>query len=166
MQGINTKAIGSEKLDSTGFTSKNDLNSHSGLIKEYKKLSIQLKQLQILERRTINQVTGLRQEETEALNNIQKYSNLEAPRSEATVKMSELSGTLQELEDKKRVTENVVDEARKRNQEIKISLKSNETYRQISHLEDKLVDLIKENKSLQEVVEQLQKVMLTLIKHG
>lgn len=157
MQGINTKSLGSDKLDSSGFTAKNDLNSHSGLIKEYKKLSIQLKQLQILEKRTINQLTGLRQEETEALSNIQKYSNLEVPRSEATVKMSELSSVLQELEDKKRVTENVVDEARKRNQEIKINLKSNETYRQISHLEDKLVDLIKENKSLQDFVEQLQK---------
>lgn len=152
------KSLGSDKLESSGFTAKNDLNSHTGLIKEYKKLSIQLKQLQILEKRTINQLTGLRQEETEALHNIQKYSNLEAPRSEATVKMSELTGVLQELEDKKRVTENVVDEARKRNQEIKINLKSNETYRQISHLEDKLVDLIKENKSLQDFVEQLQKV--------
>ncbi|XP_065077993.1 intraflagellar transport protein 74 homolog [Ochlerotatus camptorhynchus] len=157
LQGINMKSMGSDKLESSGFTAKNDLNSHTGLIKEYKKLSIQLKQLQILEKRTINQLTGLRQEETDALNNIQKYSNLEAPRSEATVKMSELTGVLQELEDKKRVTENVVDEARKRNQEIKINLKSNETYRQISHLEDKLVDLIKENKSLQDFVEQLQK---------
>uniref|UniRef100_A0A8D8PFU9 Intraflagellar transport protein 74 homolog n=2 Tax=Culex pipiens TaxID=7175 RepID=A0A8D8PFU9_CULPI len=157
LQGINMKTLGSERLESAGFTAKNDLNSHSGLIKEYKKLGIQLKQLQILEKRTIGQLSELRQEETEALGNIQKYSNLEAPRSEAIVKMSELTGTLQELEDKKRVTENVVDEAKKRNQEIKINLKSNETYRQISHLEDKLVDLIKENKSMQDVVEQLQK---------
>ncbi|KAL1404604.1 hypothetical protein pipiens_018799 [Culex pipiens pipiens] len=157
LQGINMKTLGSDRLESAGFTAKNDLNSHSGLIKEYKKLGIQLKQLQILEKRTIGQLSELRQEETEALGNIQKYSNLEAPRSEAIVKMSELTGTLQELEDKKRVTENVVDEAKKRNQEIKINLKSNETYRQISHLEDKLVDLIKENKSMQDVVEQLQK---------
>ncbi|KAL9705728.1 hypothetical protein quinque_009246 [Culex quinquefasciatus] len=157
LQGINMKTLGSERLESAGFTAKNDLNSHSGLIKEYKKLGIQLKQLQILEKRTIGQLSELRQEETEALGNIQKFSNLEAPRSEAIVKMSELTGTLQELEDKKRVTENVVDEAKKRNQEIKINLKSNETYRQISHLEDKLVDLIKENKSMQDVVEQLQK---------
>ncbi|XP_055591662.1 intraflagellar transport protein 74 homolog [Uranotaenia lowii] len=157
LQGINMKSLGSDKLDSSGFTAKNDLNSHAGLMKEYKKLSIQLKQLQILEKRTISQLNGLRQEENDALNNIQKFSNLEAPRSEATIKMSDLSGTLQELEDKKRVTENVVDEAQKRNQEIKINLKSNETYRQISHLEDKLIDLMKENKNLQEVVEQLQK---------
>ncbi|XP_039436374.1 intraflagellar transport protein 74 homolog [Culex pipiens pallens] len=157
LQGINMKTLGSDRLESAGFTAKNDLNSHSGLIKEYKKLGIQLKQLQILEKRTIGQLSELRQEETEALGNIQKFSNLEAPRSEAIVKMSELTGTLQELEDKKRVTENVVDEAKKRNQEIKINLKSNETYRQISHLEDKLVDLIKENKSMQDVVEQLQK---------
>lgn len=157
------KTLGSERLESAGFTAKNDLNSHSGLIKEYKKLGIQLKQLQILEKRTIGQLSELRQEETEALGNIQKFSNLEAPRSEAIVKMSELTGTLQELEDKKRVTENVVDEAKKRNQEIKINLKSNETYRQISHLEDKLVDLIKENKSMQDVVEQLQKVCKLLV---
>ncbi|XP_058835728.1 intraflagellar transport protein 74 homolog [Topomyia yanbarensis] len=157
LQGINTQALGTDKLESSGFTAKNDLNSHSGLMKEYKKLSIQLKQLQILEKRTVSQLSGLRQDEADALNNIQKYSNLEAPRSEAIEKMNELTSTLQELEDKKRVTENVVDEARKRNQEIKINLKSNETYRQISHLEDKLIDLMKENKILQEVVEQLQK---------
>lgn len=163
LQGINMKTLGSDRLESAGFTAKNDLNSHSGLIKEYKKLGIQLKQLQILEKRTIGQLSELRQEETEALGNIQKFSNLEAPRSEAIVKMSELTGTLQELEDKKRVTENVVDEAKKRNQEIKINLKSNETYRQISHLEDKLVDLIKENKSMQDVVEQLQKVCKLLV---
>ncbi|XP_055629492.1 intraflagellar transport protein 74 homolog isoform X2 [Toxorhynchites rutilus septentrionalis] len=157
LQGINMKTLGAEKLESAGFTAKNDLSSHTGLMKEYKKLCIQLKQLQILEKRTVGQLNGLRQEEAETLNNIQKYNNLEAPRSEAIVKMNELSSVLQELEDKKRVTENVVDEARKRNQEIKINLKGNETYRQISHLEDKLVDLIKENKSMQEMVEQLQK---------
>ncbi|XP_055536031.1 intraflagellar transport protein 74 homolog isoform X1 [Wyeomyia smithii] len=155
LQGINMESLGSDRLESSGFTSKNDLNSHAGLIKEYKKLGIQLKQLQILEKRTVGQLNGLREEESDALNNIHKYTNLEAPRSEAIVKMNELTEVLQELEDKKRVTENVVDEARKRNQEIKIELKSNETYRQISHLEDKLIDLIKENKGLQEIVDQL-----------
>ncbi|XP_053685991.1 intraflagellar transport protein 74 homolog [Sabethes cyaneus] len=156
LQGVNMESLGPDRLGSTGFTSKNDLNSHAGLMKEYNKLGIQLKQLQILEKRTVSQLNGLRQEESEALNNIHKYSNLEAPRSEAIVKMNELTEVLQELEDKKRVTENVVDEANKRNQEIKIELKSNETYRQISHLEDKLVDLMKENKGLQEIVEQLR----------
>ncbi|XP_058461923.1 intraflagellar transport protein 74 homolog [Malaya genurostris] len=154
LQGVSMQSLGSEKLE---FTAKNDLNSHVGLTKEYKKLGIQLKQLQILEKRTVKQLDELRTNETDALNNIHKYNNLEAPRSEAIVKMNELTGALQELEDKRRVTENVVEEARKRNQEIKINLKSNDTYRQISHLEDKLLDLMKENKTLQEVVDQLQK---------
>uniref|UniRef100_A0AAG5DF11 Intraflagellar transport 74 n=1 Tax=Anopheles atroparvus TaxID=41427 RepID=A0AAG5DF11_ANOAO len=156
LQGINMKGLGVDKLDGDGFASKNDLNSHTGLMKEYKKLGIQLKQLQLLEKRTGLQLLALRQEETEALHNIQKYTNLEVPRSEAIVKMNDLSSTLQELDDKKRITENVVEEARNRNQEVKINLKSNETYRQISHLEDKLVDLLKENKSLQSTVDQMQ----------
>ncbi|XP_053665018.1 intraflagellar transport protein 74 homolog [Anopheles marshallii] len=156
LQGINMKGIGGDKPEGNGFTSKNDLNSHSGLMKEYKKLGIQLKQLQILEKRTMQQVNSLRQEETEALQNIQKYANLEIPRADAIMKMNDLTSILQELEDKKRVTENVVDESRNRNHEIKVSLKSNDTYRQISHLEDKLVDLMKENKVLQETVDQMQ----------
>uniref|UniRef100_A0A182YI62 Uncharacterized protein n=1 Tax=Anopheles stephensi TaxID=30069 RepID=A0A182YI62_ANOST len=157
LQGINMKGIGYDKLEG-GFTSKNDLNSHSGLIKEYKKLGIQLKQLQILEKRTMQQVNALRQEETEALQNIQKYANLEVPRADAIVKMNDLTAVLQEMEDKKRVTENVVEEARNRNHEIKFSLKSNDTYRQISHLEDKLVDLMKESKTLQEAINHMQQV--------
>ena len=40
---------------------------------------------------------------------------------------------------------------------MKDQLKGNETYRQISHLEDKLSDLSKENKQLHEVVEELNK---------
>uniref|UniRef100_A0A182WAT4 Intraflagellar transport 74 n=1 Tax=Anopheles minimus TaxID=112268 RepID=A0A182WAT4_9DIPT len=156
LQGINMKGIGGDKLDGNGFTSKNDLNSHSGLMKEYKKLGIQLKQLQLLEKRTMQQVNSLRQEETEALQNIQKYANLEIPRADAIVKMNDLTSVLEEMEDKKRVTENVVDEARNRNLEIKVSLKSNDTYRQISHLEDKLVDFMKENKILQEAVNEMQ----------
>uniref|UniRef100_A0A182JZ19 Uncharacterized protein n=1 Tax=Anopheles christyi TaxID=43041 RepID=A0A182JZ19_9DIPT len=156
LQGINMNGIGDGKLDGNGFTSKNDLNSHSGLMKEYKKLGIQLKQLQILEKRTVQQVNSLRQEETEALQSIQKYANLEIPRSDAIAKMNDLTSILQEMEDKKRVTENVVEEARNRNHELKINLKSNDTYRQISHLEDKLVDLLKENKILQEAVSHMQ----------
>uniref|UniRef100_A0A182HX00 Uncharacterized protein n=1 Tax=Anopheles arabiensis TaxID=7173 RepID=A0A182HX00_ANOAR len=158
MQGINMNGMYDAKLEGNGFTSKNDLNSHSGLMKEYKKLGIQLKQLQILEKRTVQQMNSLRQEETEALQSIQKYANLEIPRSEAIAKMNELTTILQEMEDKKRVTENVVDEARNRNHEIKINLKSNDTYRQISHLEDKLIDLMKDNKVLQETVKNIQQV--------
>lgn len=37
------------------------------------------------------------------------------------------------------------------------SLRNNETYRQISHLEDKFSDLLKENKVLHEAVDQLKR---------
>lgn len=59
---------------------------------------------------------------------------------------------------KKRVTENVVEESLRRNEELRNQLKSNETYRQISHLEEKLNDIVEENKTLQETFDQLRKV--------
>ncbi|KFB43454.1 hypothetical protein ZHAS_00011292 [Anopheles sinensis] len=161
LQGINMKGFRgdkSDKLDNEEIISKNDLSSHAGLIKEYKKLSIVLKQLQILEKRTREQVNALRKEETDATHLIQKYMNLEIPRSTAIIKMNDLSSALQELDDKKRVTDNVVEEARSRHQELKVKLKSNETYRQLSHLEEKLIDILKENKSLQCTFDQLQQV--------
>jgi intraflagellar transport protein 74 len=40
------------------------------------------------------------------------------------------------------------------------SLRNNETYRQISHMEDKLSDLLKDNKSLQTTINELNKVIL------
>lgn len=56
---------------------KNDLSSHDGLLKEYKKLSIQLKQLQILEKRTRTQFDNLKNEEIQILDEIDKFNNLE-----------------------------------------------------------------------------------------
>lgn len=56
------------------------------------------------------------------------------------------------------MTENVVDESQKRNEEIKEQLKSNENYRQISHLEEKLSDIIEETKAATTTLDQLQKV--------
>jgi intraflagellar transport protein 74 len=38
------------------------------------------------------------------------------------------------------------------------SLRSNETYRQISHMEEKLNDLMKDNKLMQRIVDELNAV--------
>lgn len=136
------------------FQAKNDLNSHNGLLKEYKKLAIQLKQLQVLEKRTTSQLNALLQEEAAIVNEIEQYGNLQTLRSEAVNNMEELTNALEELQKKKTVTANVVKESHKRTHELKEHLRSNETYRQISHLEEKLTDLIKESKVLQESVNE------------
>lgn len=163
VQGINLKT--SIQTTDKVMNEKNDLNSHNGLLKEYKKLSIQLKQLQILEKRTITQLNNLKMDENNSLNDIQKYSNLTSLRSEATTKLEELSTILEELRDRKRVTESVVEDMEKRNYEIKENLRANETYRQISHLEEKLGDMIKDNKTLQMAVDELIKVTIFKIFH-
>lgn len=62
------------------------------------------------------------------------------------------------MKHKKEVTEKVVEEAQQRNDEIKEQLKSNENYRQISHLEERLSDIIDETKSATTTLDQLQKV--------
>jgi intraflagellar transport protein 74 len=74
LQGVNLKASSIGKLD---FQGKNDLGSHDGLNKEYKKLSIQLKQLQLLEKRTREQLQTMRDEERELMRDIQRFSNLD-----------------------------------------------------------------------------------------
>lgn len=83
---------------------------------------------------------------------------IKALRSEAAKKIELLSSRLEELKHKKRVTEDVVEGAVKRNDEIKHQLQSNENYRQISHLEERLADLISEGKTLQTTHDQLKKV--------
>ena len=40
------------------------------------------------------------------------------------------------------------------------TLRNNETYRQISHMEEKLSDILKDNKSLQASVDDLNKVCM------
>lgn len=79
-------------------------------------------------------------------------------RAEAGEKYEQASAQLADLKHKKEVTANVVEEARQRNDEIKEQLKSNENYRQISHLEERLSDIIEETKSLTSTLDQLQKV--------
>lgn len=56
---------------------KNDLSSQNGLLKEYKKLSIQLKQLQILEKKHSTQLEQLKAEERSLVDEIQKNSQLD-----------------------------------------------------------------------------------------
>lgn len=75
LQGINLKNYGISK--SSILNEKNDLSSHDGLLKEYKKLSIQLKQLQILEKRTKDQRKELNEEEVSVNTEIDKFSNLD-----------------------------------------------------------------------------------------
>lgn len=104
------------------FNEKNDLNSHGGLIKEYSKLQIQLKQLKILEKRMWKQLDDLHKEEDNLLQDIYKYNNVDLLRNEYAVKYEELSTNLQEFKDKKRVTENVVAENERRNKAIKVCL--------------------------------------------
>lgn len=120
LQGINTKFSSNIKLNPSAFNEKNDLNSHGGLLKEYGKLQIQLKQLSLLEKRMQKQLSELHQNENALLLNMQKYNNLEVLRNEYASKYEELSTNLQELKDKKRVTENVVVENERRNHSIKV----------------------------------------------
>lgn len=75
LQGINLKSYGITK--SSILNEKNDLSSHDGLLKEYKKLSIQLKQLQILEKRTKDQRGELKEDEVLVNEEINKFNNLE-----------------------------------------------------------------------------------------
>lgn len=73
LQGMNASNLGKSDL----LNEKNDLNSQSGLVNEYKRMSVQLKQLQIMEKRTSKQVHDLRREETEILGEIQRFRDLE-----------------------------------------------------------------------------------------
>lgn len=86
----------------------------------------------------------------------------QALRLEAAKKIEVLSSRLEELKHKKRVTEDVVEGAIRRNDEIKDQLQSNENYRQISHLEERLADMMAEGKTLQSTRDQMKKVFLPM----
>lgn len=73
MNGINLKTLG---LSKTALDDNNDLTSEDGMLKEYKRLSIHLKQLQILKKRTADQVQGYSQESMELNTDIEKFGNL------------------------------------------------------------------------------------------
>lgn len=74
MQGSNLKSYGISR--SSMMDEKNDLSSHDGLLREYKRLGIQLKQLQILEKRTGDQLKELRLGEATVREEILKFTNL------------------------------------------------------------------------------------------
>lgn len=123
LQGMSSKVDGNIKIRSSIFNDNpQNLNSHDGLVKEYGKLQIQLKQLKILEKRIKKQIDDLKNVEVELLDDIQKFNNLNSLRDEYTAKYTEISTALQELKDKKRVTENVVKDSEKRNNSIKVEM--------------------------------------------
>jgi len=109
---------------STSILNENshNLNSQEGLVKEYRKLQIQLKQLKILEKRIKKQLDELKDTEGNLLEDIRKYSNLNSLREEYAIKYEEISTALQELKDKKRVTESVVEDSEKRYKALKVRL--------------------------------------------
>lgn len=74
MQGLNLKSYG---ISRSSIDESNDLSSHEGLLREYKKLNIQLKQLQILEKRTKDQLANLQDEDRTIEEEIELYSNLD-----------------------------------------------------------------------------------------
>lgn len=64
--------------------------------------------------------------------------------------------TQAELRHKKTVTEDVVREAERRTKEIKDTLRSNEEYKKISHLEDQLDQVKKQYKAIAEQLENVK----------
>lgn len=75
MQGINLKSLDISKA--AILNEKNDLNSEDGLLKEYKRLSIQLKQLQIIEKRSQTQIDSMKKEDITITDDIDRYNNLD-----------------------------------------------------------------------------------------
>lgn len=119
LQGMSSKIDGNTRI-SASLLDESSHSSHEGLLKEYEKLQIKLKQLKILEKRINSQSDELKKEEISLLSSIQHFNNLDTLREEYAKKYEEISNYLQELKDKKRVTENVVKDAEKRNQLIKV----------------------------------------------
>ena len=120
---MTSKVDGNIKI-STSILNENphNLNSQEGLVKEYQKLQIQLKQLKILEKRIKKQLDDLKDTEQYISSDIRKYSNLNALREEYAIRYEEVSTALQELKDKKRVTESVVEDSEKRYKALKVNL--------------------------------------------
>jgi intraflagellar transport protein 74 len=119
LQGISSKIDGNIRMPSS-LLNEYPQNSHEGLVKEYEKMQIKFKQLKILEKRIKKQLDDLNSDEAKLLSDIQRYNNLNALRDEYSFKYEEISTSLQEFKDKKRVTENVVNDAEKRNKLLKV----------------------------------------------
>lgn len=73
LQGVNLKTYGVS--GSSLLDEKHDLGSQDGLLREYKRLSIQLKQLQILEKRTRDQLDELAKNEQQFEEDTAKFGN-------------------------------------------------------------------------------------------
>lgn len=73
MNGVNLKTLG---LSKAALDDNNDLTSEHGMIKEYKRLLVILKQLQILKKRSADQIEAIQKEELELQREIEKFSNL------------------------------------------------------------------------------------------
>lgn len=73
MNGVNLKTLG---LSKAAVDDSNDLTSEHGMVKEYKRLLVILKQLQILKKRTADQIETAKKDELELHQEIDKYSNL------------------------------------------------------------------------------------------
>lgn len=83
---------------------------------------------------------------------------LQSIRNKSAAKYNDLSAQLEELQHKKNLTTDVVKDAERSNDQIKAELKSNENYRHISHLEEKLSDLIEDTKDASVTLDKLHKV--------
>lgn len=82
MNGVNLKTLGIPKA---ALDDNNDLTSENGMLKEYKRLLVVLKQLQILKKRTIDQTDNAKKEIIELEQEIEKYSNLHVMKNTLSV---------------------------------------------------------------------------------
>lgn len=73
MNGVNLKTLGIPK---SALDENNDLSSEIGMLKEYKRLLVVLKQLQVLKKRTTEQIENALKEEMELHRDIEKYTNI------------------------------------------------------------------------------------------
>lgn len=73
MNGVNLKTLGIPK---SALDENNDLSSENGMLKEYKRLLVVLKQLQVLKKRTAEQIENALREEMELHRDIEKYTNI------------------------------------------------------------------------------------------
>lgn len=73
MNGVNLKTLGIPK---SALDENNDLSSENGMLKEYKRLLVVLKQLQVLKKRTTEQIENALREEMELHRDIEKYTNI------------------------------------------------------------------------------------------
>lgn len=73
MNGVNLKTLGISKA---ALDDNNDLTSENGMLKEYKRLLIILKQLQILKKRSADQIDNAKKDEIDLQEQIEKYTNL------------------------------------------------------------------------------------------